>query len=101
MAGYIDVDKAQAFLRLDCLVKYPSTFANGLFAAADQLKNLPTADVQEVKHGEWKEIKCGDGMFDYCFICSECSGTTPSKAYAISPNYCPRCGAKMDGGKKE
>lgn len=40
------------------------------------------ADVQRVRHGEWV-----DGM-----KCSECGQVDTTK-----PNYCPNCGAKMDG----
>lgn len=59
---------------------------------------LPSADVEEVKHGEWGEIKQGYGIFDYCFKCSNCGKTTPPNAFAVAPDYCPRCGAKMDKG---
>ena len=62
------------------------------------IENIPTAEVQEVKHGEWKEIKCGDEIFDYYFKCSNCGNTTPPKAFPVAPDYCPHCGAKMDGG---
>ena len=51
--AYIEKEKAQIFLRTECLAKYPSSFANGLLAAADQLNKLPTADVVEV-------VRCKD-----------------------------------------
>ena len=46
--AYIEKEKAQEFLRTECLAKYPASFANGLLAAADQLNKLPAADVVEV-----------------------------------------------------
>ena len=46
---------------------------------------INTADVAEVKHGEWFL----DGR------CSECL-VNPLTTHK---NYCPNCGAKMDGGK--
>ena len=46
------------------------------------------SDYAEVKHGEWKE--CEGGLF-YC--CSKCGHLIE---YQFS-NYCPNCGAKMDG----
>lgn len=49
-----------------------------------------------VKHGYWSEERTGDGIFDYYFICSECHKNTPDKAFIITPDYCPWCGAKMD-----
>ena len=65
------------------------------------MSKIPNADVEEVKHGYWEEIKCGDGIFDYCFRCSNCGKTTPPKAFPVAPDYCPNCPAKMDGGKAE
>ena len=49
---------------------------------------IPTADVEEVKHGEW--LRQNGGFF---FLCSNCG-----KAAATKGNYCHSCGAKMDGG---
>ena len=69
----------------------------------DALKHLPTADVVEVKHEEWKPIVKQDNYFEppYCDTC-KCSACE----YKIDVsetvyNYCPHCGAKMDGGKVE
>lgn len=59
------------------------------------------AEYQKVKHGYWEEVKCGDGVFDYCFRCSNCGNTTPPKAFPIAPDYCPNCPAKMDGGRNK
>ena len=54
---------------------------------------IPTADVQEVKHGEWLH-KNGEM---YCSICG--SEALMDEVYYQSP-HCPNCGAKMDGGQK-
>ena len=62
----------------------------------------PTADVEEVKHGEWKkETKFiitddpdDDGYWRTVYICSECE----REEWRKEP-YC-HCGAKMDGGNK-
>lgn len=52
----------------------------------------PTADVVEVKHGEWitpTKIKSMNIAVPHCSLC----GNVPcDKAF-----YCPYCGAKMDG----
>lgn len=62
---------------------------------------IPTADVAPVVHGQW--VKNNDSFqtddyyccyFDYS--CSEC-GAIVNDRYKL-PNYCPNCGAKMDGG---
>jgi hypothetical protein len=49
-------------------------------------------DVQETKHGKWL-INC-DGYYPYC---SECGNEPQGRAMT---DYCPNCGAKMDGGLK-
>lgn len=55
----------------------------------------PTADVAEVRHGRWVEECVVDFNKAFCsiFFCSNCG-----KKYRIPKmNYCPSCGAKMDG----
>lgn len=52
------------------------------------ISNQPTADVQEVRHGEWLEDDYG-----YC-RCSNCRYEHDSPE-CITP-YCPECGTKMD-----
>lgn len=56
-----------------------------------------TADVVKVKHGEWLWNKgCTyDESPYYCSLCIE-----GGSVYG-GDNYCPNCGAKMDGEKKE
>lgn len=53
-----------------------------------QLQRVPAADVVEVRHGWW----IPDKDLDYC---SECGC---EKLARKRQNYCPHCGAKMDGG---
>lgn len=60
------------------------------------IQGLPTADVVEVKHGEW-ESKGTHGDFEEK-RCSICNGLLLVKWYdrTMNYNYCPNCGAKMD-----
>ena len=68
-----------------------------------ELESVPAADVAEVVHGEWQGESDGyaDGelVFDvwHCSNCDHCidDGTDDPERL---PNYCPDCGAKMDGG---
>ena len=63
----------------------------------DVFAEIPTANVEEVRHGEWHYCKNGG------FKCTACGGWTDDY-YGASPKYmsfCPKCGAKMDGGKTE
>ena len=53
---------------------------------------IPTADVAPVRHGYWVKEKRDVLIHWHCSACKECF-------YLDMPNaeYCPRCGAKMDG----
>lgn len=53
---------------------------------------IPTADVVEVRHGEWVEHGNWFGHIEY--KCTSCNDTTFD---ASEMDYCPWCGAKMDG----
>lgn len=59
----------------------------------DDINSIPTADVVEVRHGEWREVNEKYPRY----MCTFCNHLFNNKNY----NYCPYCGAKMDGGKNE
>lgn len=54
-----------------------------------KINTIPAADVVEVRHGEW--VICSDGYYPYCSICK----AEPKNG--VMSNYCPNCGAKMNG----
>lgn len=62
---------------------------------------IPAADVAQVVHGQWVHSRYEDCSEQFELVkCSQCS----HEAYAIAfyvrnGNYCPNCGAKMDGSK--
>lgn len=63
--------------------------------AEELIKSMPAADVVEVKHGKW--IK--DPYRSY-WECSLCNGPAPvdcKKEKFYQSEFCPTCGAKMDG----
>ena len=70
------------------------------------IKKIEVGELVEVKHGEWTGEADGyaDGKLVYdVWYCSECNycidnGTDDPE---LLPNYCPNCGAKMDGRGKE
>ena len=73
-----------------------------------RLAELETADVEEVKHGEWlQDWEHQRLMEDYDEIpyikCSLCGQVVWNldKERNTTPNYCENCGAKMDGGNAE
>lgn len=51
----------------------------------EDFMQLPSADVAPVVHGQWKWSEGGQ--------CSECGFHNSNFGY----NYCPNCGARMDG----
>lgn len=71
---------------------YPSWYA-------DKIKEIPTADVAPVVHGLWvivdDGVMIGDGKHMECAVCHTWSKDR------IKANYCPNCGARMDGERKE
>lgn len=60
----------------------------------DRIKKIPAADVVEVVKGKWESH--GEG-FKWVYICSVC-GFVDGCPMNDRMNYCPKCGAKMDGG---
>ena len=58
------------------------------------IENFPNADVAPVRHGQWEEASDGDGI-----VCPFCRTDFCTIIYDTEYfNYCPNCGAKMDGG---
>ena len=60
------------------------------------IKNRPAADVAPVVHGRW--IDKGEYA-----VCMECGGRSGTQYDGVEPiplmtQFCPNCGAKMDGG---
>lgn len=67
---------------------------DGLDIAAGLLRVAPAADVAPVVHGRWVSKN------EWTFVCSNCDYVD---AYPFDDryNYCPNCGAKMDGGDND
>ena len=63
----------------------------------NSIRNAPTIDAEPVRHGRWlynsyPTVWYGHGEPPE-WVCSECE----ERAYNTY-DYCPNCGAKMDGG---
>ena len=62
----------------------------------DTIADIESADVQPVKHGRWSE--CYTDSHHYSGICTVC-GKASIRSIKENPlEYCPKCGARMDGG---
>lgn len=57
------------------------------------IRKVPAADVVKVRHGEWK-CNRGQAYGEPLFYCSLCVDGGSNNGH---DNYCPNCGAKMDG----
>lgn len=63
--------------------------------AEDEVQKIPAADVVEVRHGRWI-LTIEDWNRWTCPVCSWQKWTDIH--VSLGYNYCPNCGAKMDGG---
>ena len=91
MAEYIEREKAKRLLHIEYA-----------YAAEQLLDEIPAAEVAPVVHGQWDDIPntymsvaSKDGTYHgNATSCSVCHEVNPN---AYKTNYCPNCGAKMDG----
>lgn len=61
--------------------------------AMDFIDAIPATDVQLVKHGRWIWDSNAPYREHGAYKCSNCDGHSD-----FEENYCPNCGARMDGG---
>lgn len=63
--------------------------------AVEEALKAPTVDAVPVVHGRW------ENEFGGYRNCSECGCEHPirdARGFLVDDDYCPHCGAKMDGG---
>ena len=89
MTRYIDAEPIKKQLEKTS-INAQTTFINTVLIGL--LDKAPPADVVEVVHGEW--IRTDDTYT--LFECSSCKKVSNHRW-----NFCPNCGAKMDGKKVE
>ena len=63
--------------------------------AIEVLKKVPAVDAVPVVHAYW--IDCSD--YNDGTVCRKCSACNDMQIHynKYYPNYCPECGARMDG----
>lgn len=106
MPRYIDADELR-----DDIDNYDFTEYADYSNVIDMIDDAPTVDVQEVKHGHWidkgvlENYPRPDINVYHLLWCSECGALHRVRHYCeggwINANYCPNCGAKMDGGAEQ
>ena len=92
MAEYIDRNTAIAKVTALEVIEPLSTMVDVKRLLAD----IPAADVAPVRHGRWISVP-----HKLARVCSVCNRDEPYKFADIDADvydYCPSCGAKMDGG---
>lgn len=102
MPKYIDADELlkeeiEAYMNAQTKITAVEAYLlNHLIHAKIQqlLCDAPAADVQEIRHGKWEEIRDARGQLEG-WIHAECGREVKSKE-----SYCPHCGAKMDASKE-
>ena len=98
MSDYIERQKAIQWVKTECnpYGKPTLDFESGK-KVIEHLERMPSADVAPVVHSQW--IKTEDG--------AECENCGREAVYQIVDDHweyepwCPHCGAKMDGERKE
>ena len=90
----IDADRALEIVR-DQGIAHPNAYHLTNYATLI-LRGAPTIDVALVRHGRWVSVP-----HKLARVCSVCNRDEPYKFADIDADvydYCPSCGAKMDGG---
>lgn len=95
MAEYIEREAAiKAIKNADCDAIADGAESCDLSYLKEIFFNIPAADVVPVVHGEWMLRHEGYGHYWECSVCR----TNPCIYVTKDTNYCPHCGARMDGG---
>lgn len=95
MAEYIEREallKAVSAWRVLVKDLYDCGYDDCITAMEDTISDAPAADVEPVKHGRWINE-------NFCTRCSACGNMTIYDKYSreVESDYCPNCGAKMEG----
>lgn len=70
-------------------------FGHDAIEVLGMIYEMPAADVAPVRHGRWVHEHISEG---YAWVmCSECEAVIHKILINKRLNYCPNCGAKMDG----
>jgi hypothetical protein len=92
MSRYIDADKL-TFSRIRIIHSDGTSGGWNAVVMSSVINNAPTADVAPIVHASWNE----DGRCSNCdwYMPFDCEGN------GVESEYCPVCGAKMDGERRE
>ena len=95
--GYVGIDK-DYFVSVKEVLNI--TAETGALETQNRVRELPLADVVKARHAEWQLIHRDRNFYKDVYQCSECRFLVTG-AQQIAYDYCPYCGARMDGGNNE
>ena len=91
----ISLDEAIARIKDDGILGSGYSDDERMDDVIDMLESCHIVDAVEVVHGRWQWLGpyryIDDGVIGTCSVCKE-------RVRLFATNYCPYCGAKMDGG---
>ena len=100
-ANAIEAKIEKSFRKLIANQNRPD-LAAALSYVGDLIIEAPTVDAVEVVHGRWEIRSNPYRVFAHEYACSVCGGYKHKLSYEHeNMNYCPNCGAKMDGDGDE
>jgi hypothetical protein len=97
MGRLIDADAFDKRIRLavgSCEEELTEDFKDGISTVLEMMKTAPTVDAVPVRHGRW--IYHIDDLFP-AESTQECDQCHEEQPLTCDDNYCPNCGARMDG----
>ena len=109
MAEYDLIERNKIFEKITELYRYSKGDMHIAYRELlDYILDMPTADVQPVRHGRWtdnvyKYVKSLDAYFIQakCSVCGRYSDRIDIYSRFMSNECCSRCGAKMDAEPDE
>ena len=75
---------------------YLTGYISALSVIEGEIAKQPTADVAPVRHGHW----IYENFYTHCSVCGKMA-IYDKYGQEVESDYCPRCGAKMDGGEEK
>lgn len=94
MAEYIDREKL--LMGIEALPCDGCTDIDCGECIQELIDDAEPEDAQPVRHGRWKLVGADSRLRGGTWICTACNTCQPYVS-----DYCPHCGAKMDGGKDD
>ena len=92
MAEYIEREQTISAIMRDC----PELVYYNKKEAIWCIECIPAVDVAPVVHGHW----INENFYTHCSVCNNMA-IYDKYGQEVESDYCPRCGAKMDGNKVE